>query len=174
MSSSKVVRTGLPLNVSKLTPIILNPQNLPSVAQLIKSNDTYDVWDICMDELTLSMTLLHEGKATTGHSHDQTEEIYNFTTGTGMIDLGNGCQQPVASGDLVLVPKGVFHRVTNNGQGDLRFLCVFQHYAEESARNSGSTGRGLPAVGSCGHPASHNIGNPNAPGGAQYESRSTK
>ncbi len=112
----------------RLTAMIVDVDSLRSKAQLVRSNDTYDIWDIYMQELTLSMTVLHEGRATTGHSHDQTEEIYNFTAGTGEIDLGNESPQPITAGDLVLIPRGIFHKVTNKGKRDLIFVCVFQKY----------------------------------------------
>lgn len=73
------------------------------------------------------MTVLHEGKSTTGHFHNDTEEIYFFIKGEGEIQLDDK-KDDVTGGDIVLIPRGVFHRVLNKAKGDLTFLCFFEKY----------------------------------------------
>lgn len=57
----------------------------------IRSNNTYEVLDAIhtgLNELQISKTVLHAGKATTGHQH-HSEEVYLFVKGEGAILIGN-------------------------------------------------------------------------------------
>ena len=92
-------------------------------AQLVKKSDRYEVYDLALESLVLSMTVLHPDKATTGHAHDDMEEVYLFVEGEGKIRLDSK-EENVVAGDIVIVAKKVFHRVVNSGNGDLIFLCV--------------------------------------------------
>jgi len=94
-------------------------------AEMVKKSDRYEVYDLAVGNLVLSMTVLHPGKATTGHSHEDTEEISLFVRGDGEIEL-DGERQPVRAEDVVAVPREVFHRVFNTGDTDLEFLCFFE------------------------------------------------
>ncbi|MFQ6105629.1 MAG: cupin domain-containing protein [Candidatus Hydrothermarchaeaceae archaeon] len=96
------------------------------VAEIVKSDDRYDVYDIKMDNLVASMTVLHSGKETTGHSHDA-DEVYFFVEGGGKIQLGDE-KQEVARNDIILIHRGCFHKVFNNSSSDLIFICVFEKY----------------------------------------------
>lgn len=97
-------------------------------AKLVKKSDRYEVYDLAMESLVLSMTVLHRGKSTTGHSHDETEEIYLFIGGRGQIQLDDE-KQDIAGGDIVTIPRGVFHRVSNRGNDDFTFLSLFNKYS---------------------------------------------
>jgi len=94
-------------------------------ARLVKKSDSYEVYDLALEDLILSMTVLHRDKSTTGHSHDDTEEIYLFIEGKGEIEL-NRRGEKVLNGDIVMVPRNVFHRVFNTGDDDLIFLSFFE------------------------------------------------
>lgn len=96
-------------------------------ARLVKKSNRYEVYDLALESLVLSMTVLHRDKSTTGHSHDDTEEIYLFIEGEGEIQLDNE-KQDVVSGDIVMIPRKVFHRIFNSGSGDLTFLSFFEKY----------------------------------------------
>lgn len=96
-------------------------------ARLVKKSDRYEVYDLALETLVLSMTVLHQDKSTTGHSHDDTEEVYLFVTGEGQIQLGDEKQDAV-SGDIVTISRGVFHRVFNKGNDDFTFLSLFNKY----------------------------------------------
>jgi len=96
-------------------------------AKLVKESDRYKVYDLALENLVLSMTILHEGKSTTGHSHDDTEEIYLFISGDGKMELNNE-NHDVVTGNIITVPRGVFHRVYNTGDSDLTFIAIFEKY----------------------------------------------
>ncbi len=128
MRTLKLATSQSSISLLAHTPTIMSLRDLPKAGRLVKHNGTYEVRDLHMEDLTLSTTLLYEGKTTTGHSHAETEEIYAFIEGEGEIDLDCGTPYRVVSGDLVLIPKGIYHRVTNTGPGAMRFACVFQQY----------------------------------------------
>jgi mannose-6-phosphate isomerase-like protein (cupin superfamily) len=62
------------------------------------------------------------GGATAAHYHPLAEEIYFIQTGTGRMRLGDE-ERDVGPGDTVLIPPGVEHKISNTGDGTLRFLC---------------------------------------------------
>lgn len=94
--------------------------------KLIKKNDVYTVIDIhSLNGLIVSKTILHPGKETGGHSHAGQEEVYQFTHGSGRILL-DGTYHSVSTGDIIMIPDGVFHKVYNDSlYEDLTFVCVF-------------------------------------------------
>lgn len=97
-------------------------------ATLVKRSSRYEVYDLSLGNLVISMTVLHEGKSTVGHSHNDTEEIYLSVEGKGEIQLGDGEKEDVVSGDITMIPRGVLHRVFNKGKDDLTFLSFFEKY----------------------------------------------
>ena len=95
---------------------------------VIRDNETYVVEDVqLLENLTVSKTVLHVGKETTGHSHKGLEEVYMFESGTGTMQLSNDVIS-VTAGDIILIKEGEFHKVYNEGNQDLVFVCVFQKY----------------------------------------------
>jgi glycerol-3-phosphate cytidylyltransferase len=93
---------------------------------VIKDNDTYKIIDnIELNGLTVSTTLLKPLKSTSGHKHDDIEEVYYFIKGSGMMVLGEN-EFTVATGSTITIPSGVFHRVINESvEEDLVFICTF-------------------------------------------------
>lgn len=100
------------------------------VGKVVKDNETYTVTDVSLlKDLVVSLTVLHPGKETGGHSHDAAEEVYNFEEGSGEMQLDKK-RFPVREGSIVVIPKGSFHKVFNTGKKDLKFVCVFEKYGE--------------------------------------------
>ena len=105
-------------------------EEFPERVRPIRDNEVYSVHDLeYLEHLNVSMTVLHPGKATRGHSHEgDEEEVYFFVEGSGEMQLGEE-RFPVKKGDVVLIRKGKFHRVFNTQvEGELKFLCVFEKY----------------------------------------------
>ena len=96
-------------------------------AKLVKSDDRYFVYDLEMEDLVVSMTILHPKKETRGHSHEDAEEVYFFLEGNGEIQVGEE-RFKVKKGDLITIPRGNFHKVFNTGNKELIFLSVFEKY----------------------------------------------
>src|SRR5574337_22943 len=62
------------------------------------------------------------GAETEEHYHSHTEEIYYVLRGHGMMTLADE-RREVGSGDGILIPPGTRHRIRNDGQAPLVFLC---------------------------------------------------
>jgi len=96
-------------------------------ASLVKKSDRYEVYDLGLENLVVSMTVLYKGKSTTGHFHNDAEEINFFIEGEGKMQLDNR-KEDITSGNIVLIPRGIFHRVFNKEKSNLIFLSFFEKY----------------------------------------------
>ncbi len=108
-------------------PMRLNAEELERKGKLVKKDERYEVYDIEMENLVLSLTKLFPGKATSGHYHEDSEEVYYFLSGEGKLKLGDGVHEARA-GDIFTVPKDTFHQVINTGNEVLKFIAVFEKY----------------------------------------------
>jgi oxalate decarboxylase/phosphoglucose isomerase-like protein (cupin superfamily) len=108
---------------------VVSLEDFPKRAKLVKRDDRYEVYDLAMEHLVASITVLHPGKATTGHSHSDAEEVYYYARGEGEILLGRN-RHKVKAGDVLLIPMATFHRVYNTGSEDMVFLSVFEKYED--------------------------------------------
>jgi mannose-6-phosphate isomerase-like protein (cupin superfamily) len=107
-------------------------EEFAKVGKVVKDNDVYTVTDVRrLQNLVVSLTVLHPGKETGGHSHDGAEEVYNFEEGSGEMQLGDE-RFPVSEGDIVVIPKSAFHKVFNTGSVDMKFVCVFEKYGDRA------------------------------------------
>tara|TARA_R100001163_G_scaffold65286_1_gene61943 strand:- start:2269 stop:2589 length:321 start_codon:yes stop_codon:yes gene_type:complete len=93
--------------------------------KIVKQDERYTVRDnSTLENLIASTTLLNPNCSTTGHSHKGQEEVYIFREGRGTIEIDE-IYMPVKKGDIVFVEDGCFHRVHNNFDDSLEFVCVF-------------------------------------------------
>lgn len=53
----------------------------------------------------------------------KTSEVYYIVEGTGEMEVG-GRKSVVTAGQAIYVPPGETQRITNNGIGELIFLCI--------------------------------------------------
>ena len=92
---------------------------------VVKNDDRYIVKDNTkLKNLVVSSTRLNAGKSTTGHRHAGQEEVYIFIKGSGQMELDHQIFN-VTAGDTVLIEDNVFHKVHNNTDFGLEFICVF-------------------------------------------------
>ena len=93
--------------------------------EVVKQDDRYIVKDnTLLKNLVVSSTKLNPTKSTTGHRHQGQEEVYIFTKGKGQMELDHEIFD-VCEGDTVLIKDNVFHKVHNNSDFTLEFICVF-------------------------------------------------
>lgn len=57
------------------------------------------------------------------HAHRVQEQIYHVLDGEGMMEIG-GERRAVRRHDVIFIPPGVPHKITNEGLGDLTFIVV--------------------------------------------------
>ena len=100
--------------------------------EITKDNETYILEDNnLLEHMTLSKTTLKPNQSTRGHSHDDLEEVYFFTKGDGRMVLGEK-EFDVKADDVILIPQGKFHRVINDKDESMEFVCVFEKYDRKS------------------------------------------
>ncbi len=80
-----------------------------------------------LSNLSVSETILYPGKNTTGHKHEELDEVYIFTSGSGFIEIDDK-RIDVYNGSIICVKGGEFHKVFNNSTTDLKFIAIFQKY----------------------------------------------
>jgi mannose-6-phosphate isomerase-like protein (cupin superfamily) len=98
---------------------------------VVKDDDRYIVKDNTeLKNLVVSSTRLNAGKSTTGHRHSGQEEVYIFIEGSGKMELDQEIFE-VHTGDTVLIKDNVFHKVHNNTDYGLEFICVFDGRREQ-------------------------------------------
>jgi mannose-6-phosphate isomerase-like protein (cupin superfamily) len=52
------------------------------------------------------------------------DEWYVIQQGSGLMEVGGGTPFEVSPGDTVVISAGTSQRITNSGDGDLRFQCI--------------------------------------------------
>jgi len=71
---------------------------------------------------SLAEATVPAGGQTAEHYHQQTEEIYHFTAGSGRMKLGDE-MAAVKAGDCVVIPPGTRHKLWADEAGELVLLC---------------------------------------------------
>ena len=93
--------------------------------EIVKDTSVYTLKDNThLKDLTVSSTMLRAKQMTNGHSHQGQEEVYYFTKGRGSMQIDDKTF-PVEAGDVILIDAGEFHRVINDSDLGLHFVCVF-------------------------------------------------
>jgi mannose-6-phosphate isomerase-like protein (cupin superfamily) len=88
--------------------------------------DTYyliDPQDSPSKNLTMGYTVIYPTGKTTGHAHDDMEEVYYILTGKGTMVIGED-EFPIRAGDAFYVPFGEYHVTYNTGNQPLAMVWV--------------------------------------------------
>ncbi len=73
--------------------------------------------------LKMGHTTVYPTGKTTGHAHDDTEEVYFVISGKGRMVIGED-EFPIQAGDALYVPLGEYHETYNTGIEPLKLLWV--------------------------------------------------
>ena len=73
--------------------------------------------------LTMGYTVIYPTGKTTGHAHDDMEEVYYILTGKGKMAIGDD-EFPIQAGDAFYVPFGAYHVTFNTGNQPLAMVWV--------------------------------------------------
>ena len=57
------------------------------------------------------------------HEHKVQEQVYHVLEGEGLIEL-DGARRVVRAHDVIFIPPGVKHAISNQGTGNLTFIVV--------------------------------------------------
>ncbi len=101
------------------------------------------------------VTLDPQGGQVPWHNQEQ-EEVYFIVEGTGEMCLGEE-RRAVSSGQMVYIPPGVFHQLTNTGDAPMRMIYCYgpagdvAHWRQELDGTLPRAGIEVPAlpVGAC-------------------------
>ena len=75
------------------------------------------------ENLTMGHTIIYPTGKTTGHAHDDMEEVYYILTGEGKMVVGDD-EFTIKAGDAFYVPFGEFHVTYNTGIQPMSILWV--------------------------------------------------
>lgn len=75
------------------------------------------------DRISVGYTVIYPHCSTRGHEHVPLEEVYFVTSGKGIMEVGSS-RFEVASGDVVYIPGGEFHRAENPFDLPLEYVWV--------------------------------------------------
>lgn len=79
--------------------------------------------DPAIPDVSLADARVEPGVTTELHRLD-VDEWYSIRAGTGLMEVGGSQPFVVSAGDTVIIPAGTPQRITNTGDGDLRFQCI--------------------------------------------------
>lgn len=88
--------------------------------------DTYymiDKTNSATQRLTMGVTTIYPTGSTTGHSHDDMEEVYFVVSGEGIMIVGDD-EYPIKPGDALYVPPCEFHTTIQTGNEPLKVVWV--------------------------------------------------
>lgn len=86
--------------------------------------------------LKMGYTIIYPDGKTTGHSHDDMEEVYFVLSGKGKMVIGEE-EFPIKQGDAFYVPPGPYHVTYNTGILPLQILWVTGKIKKESKSKEG-------------------------------------
>ena len=75
-------------------------------------------------EQTVGLAVFHAGKSNIEHTHPDSEEVVYVLDGKVTHTLGDQ-RTTLRAGDLIVVPRGVPHRLLNEGAAPARAYIVF-------------------------------------------------
>jgi mannose-6-phosphate isomerase-like protein (cupin superfamily) len=102
--------------------------------------------NFCMGNVTLDA----DGGQVPWHNQEQ-EEVYFIVEGTGEMCLGDE-RRTVTGGQMVYIPSGVFHQLTNIGASPLRMIYCYgpagdvAHWRQELSGTLPRAGVDVPAL----------------------------
>ncbi len=117
---------------------LVNPQNLPpdedvrSLRFRVSERDSKILRDTYKlieagkspsQRLTMGITTIYPTGSTTGHSHDDMEEVYYVVAGAGEMVVGDD-RFDIRTGDSFYVPPGEYHTTFQSGNMPLTILWV--------------------------------------------------
>ena len=73
--------------------------------------------------LTMGQTTIYPGCRTSGHRHQDREEVYYIIQGKGVMIVGEE-EQEIGPGDAIHVPYGEYHATRNIGRTVLECIWV--------------------------------------------------
>ncbi len=74
---------------------------------------------------TLGEVVVLPGQGHDRHNHPDAEEVLYFLSGVGLQMVNDGEPYEVRAGDVIYIPKGMFHSTMNTGWEPMRVLALY-------------------------------------------------
>ncbi|MBB4931156.1 oxalate decarboxylase/phosphoglucose isomerase-like protein (cupin superfamily) [Lipingzhangella halophila] len=95
--------------------------------------------------LSFGEVVLNPGRGHDRHNHPESEEVLYVLSGTGRQMLNDEEPFDVSPGDVIYVPRGMFHSTVNTGWTPMRLIAVYNPGGEEAALRQLPDFAALPA-----------------------------
>jgi mannose-6-phosphate isomerase-like protein (cupin superfamily) len=89
----------------------------------LRTNILMDAGELGSRNMSVTWIEVPPGVKQELHSHEEAEQVYVITVGSGSMTVAGDCQE-LSAGDLVLVPPATDHLIANEGSSDLCVLSV--------------------------------------------------
>lgn len=76
-------------------------------------------------DLTLGEVVVLPGVGHDRHNHPDAEEVLYVLSGTGLQMVDDGEPYEVRAGDVIYIPKGVYHSTHNTGWEPMRVIALY-------------------------------------------------
>ena len=76
------------------------------------------------ERVTITKVTVQPGAEQPRHRHDTSEQIWICVSGSGILLLADGREEPFEEGDVVRFADGDIHGVKNNGQKAFDYISV--------------------------------------------------
>lgn len=83
--------------------------------------------------MTFGEVIALPGKGHDRHNHPDAEEILYFLSGSGLQMIDDEAPFAVHAGDVVYIPRGVYHSTLNDGWEPLKILAIYNPGGSERA-----------------------------------------
>jgi oxalate decarboxylase/phosphoglucose isomerase-like protein (cupin superfamily) len=98
---------------------------------------------------TVGTVIMLPGRGHERHNHPESDEVLYVISGTGeqMVEDENGVPivKQVTTGDVMYIPRGVYHSTVNTGWDPMRVLAVYTPSGAEAGLRAVPDFRSVPA-----------------------------
>jgi oxalate decarboxylase/phosphoglucose isomerase-like protein (cupin superfamily) len=117
--------------------ILTGRRKVPMNIKISKANNGVDGISFCVEDMT-------PGRKMRVHKHLDNDELIFIHNGEGTMTLDEDSIQ-VKTGDVVFVPRGVWHGLDNTGSEDLQMVFQYSPAGFEQYFIENGTREGMPA-----------------------------
>lgn len=94
------------------------------VVEIARKNDEFRKVIWTGEQTQLVLMAIPEGGEIGGEVHEGHDQLLYFVAGQGVARIGER-ENPVADGDVSIVPSGTFHNFRNTGAGMLKLFTTY-------------------------------------------------
>jgi mannose-6-phosphate isomerase-like protein (cupin superfamily) len=100
------------------------PAFLNNIELLTKKNNHFRNVIYTSDNLQLVLMSLKPGEKIGGEIHSDVDQFFRIEIGRGEVTIGVN-KYEITKGDVVIIPKGIFHNIRNTGMSALKLYTLY-------------------------------------------------